>query len=114
MGRTGCDIETSQSKDLSLAIIVCGKPSSVKEAEKMICTDLLTKVCLGGQQFVASASFFGHCVCFSKKRGYFVYIAKLLFLHVVHCQDYCAKAASSCGAGQTRSQAASDRGVHQH
>ena len=44
MAKTGCNIETSQSKDLSLTIIVSGKPSSVKEAEKMICTDLLTKV----------------------------------------------------------------------
>lgn len=44
MVNTGCKIEMSQSKDLSLTIMVTGRPTAVKEAQKMIMTELHTKV----------------------------------------------------------------------
>lgn len=46
MAKTGCVIEMNQSKDLSLAIMVTGKPSAVKEAQRLIMTELHTKVTL--------------------------------------------------------------------
>lgn len=54
MSKTGCKIEMSQSKDLSLTIMVTGRPASVKDAHKMITTELHTKVCKVGGNFVKS------------------------------------------------------------
>lgn len=44
MSKTGCKIEMSQSKDLSLTIMVSGRPTAVSSAQKMIMTELHTKV----------------------------------------------------------------------
>ena len=44
MSKTNCKIEMSQSKDLSLTIMVTGRPAAVKEAHKLIMSELHTKV----------------------------------------------------------------------
>ena len=44
MSKTTCKIETSESKDQTLAIMVTGKPSAVKEAHRLIKSNLQTKV----------------------------------------------------------------------
>lgn len=46
IAKTGCKIETSQSKDQSLTIMVTGRPSEVKEAHRLIKAELHTKTVL--------------------------------------------------------------------
>ena len=44
MTKTGCKIETNESKDQTLTVMITGKPSAVKEAHRQIKSYLQTKV----------------------------------------------------------------------
>ena len=44
MQKTGCNIEVCQAKDMSLSIMVTGRPEAVLQARKLILNQLQTQV----------------------------------------------------------------------